>query len=262
MKKTLFIIGISPRSGTNYLKDLVCMHPNCSYGNANGEDYLLYQSEKLLDYINSVENNWAPRWNNSKEKLRAYIVNGITGYLSEGLSDNTSIVVTKTPKPKNLNLFNTLFPEFKLIIIIRDGRDVFESSKVTFQNKNSIRIINDWKEGAREIIEFKKVSNKNDFLVVKYEDLVHQIGPTIESICNYLEVDKSTYPFEKVDAMPVRGSSQVLDKNGKVTWLLTENMKVNKENLQFTNRYENWGIIKKTLFSLLAGRENKELGYE
>ena len=57
----IFIHGMTPRSGTSYLSELLCVHPDCKAPLPLLEDYLLHHLHQLVAYVNSVSGSWQPR---------------------------------------------------------------------------------------------------------------------------------------------------------------------------------------------------------
>ena len=59
----IFIHGILPRSGTNFLWDLLLLHPDCCRGREPvNEDLFLDQSDHLVAFSDAVRAIWDPRW--------------------------------------------------------------------------------------------------------------------------------------------------------------------------------------------------------
>ena len=55
----IFILGIMQRSGTNFLKDVVDLHPDCAFpGPPLVEDYLAQNADWLINYAKSVAKDW------------------------------------------------------------------------------------------------------------------------------------------------------------------------------------------------------------
>ena len=54
------ILGMMPRSGTNFLSDLLCLHPDCAVPDPVLEDYLLHHEDILERYVDSVRWGWRP----------------------------------------------------------------------------------------------------------------------------------------------------------------------------------------------------------
>ena len=80
----IFILGIMQRSGTNYLNNLLLLHPDCEYPGIVWEDYLVAHAELLRDYADAVYQHWQPAW---KEKLVGSMGhNPVMRLLGEGLT--------------------------------------------------------------------------------------------------------------------------------------------------------------------------------
>jgi len=57
----IFIHGILPRSGTNFIWDLLLLHPDCSRGREPvNEDLFLEHSEHLTAFATAVQRAWDP----------------------------------------------------------------------------------------------------------------------------------------------------------------------------------------------------------
>ncbi len=55
----IFVLGIMQPSGTNFLKDVVQLHPDCGFpGHPLLEDYLAQSADLLVKYIKSVATDW------------------------------------------------------------------------------------------------------------------------------------------------------------------------------------------------------------
>ena len=59
----IFIHGILPRSGTNFLWDLLLLHPDCARAREPvNEDLFLDHSDHLVAFVEAVRALWDPRW--------------------------------------------------------------------------------------------------------------------------------------------------------------------------------------------------------
>ena len=59
----IFILGIMPRSGTNYLWDLLRVHPACAPAREPiREDFFIEESDDLLAFTRHVAERWDPMW--------------------------------------------------------------------------------------------------------------------------------------------------------------------------------------------------------
>ncbi len=133
IKGPIFILGIMPRSGTNYLYNLLLLHPDCGDPEPIWEDYFLHHSDILLRYVEILSDQWKlPEENKTvqESQLCSNLGYGIISYLYAKTAKKR--LVAKTPSVYNLNNFYKFFPDAYLIIIVRDGRSVVESGRKSF----------------------------------------------------------------------------------------------------------------------------------
>ena len=120
----VFILGVSQRSGTNYLARLLQCHADCgSPAMPLAEDHLLGPADLLTRYADAVTRRWHPNWGEqdpARTDLEVHIGTGLLSFL-EARSDRP-VVVTKTPNFENLRLYPRLFPRTPLLLLVRDGR--------------------------------------------------------------------------------------------------------------------------------------------
>ena len=129
--RPVFILGTAQRSGTNYLKNMICLHPDCFCPGPVWEDFLLLESNYLIGYVNATFSRWNPSWEvggflEGKSSLLGAIGNGLLEYLhqqfyseiaktneiDESIKDKYKRLrlITKTPSVQNIDEFFKLFP--------------------------------------------------------------------------------------------------------------------------------------------------------
>ena len=85
----IFIHGLLPRSGTNFLCDLLLLHPDCAPAiEPVHEDLFLEHSDHLVAFARSVRAAWDPRWGDFDDlpaRLAASAARYSTVPLSSGL---------------------------------------------------------------------------------------------------------------------------------------------------------------------------------
>ena len=261
-----FIIGIMERSGTNFLADaLKLLDPRFQLPRALGEDFLLEHSNLLNDYIERTYQRWkrVPWLNNPdeyKELLSHQLGQALLALLYEQI-DPDKRLLTKTPNASNVDKFCQLFPQAKLLILVRDGRDVVESAAATWPSEPYGYWVNQWARGARSILDFIRGPahelHGSLWELVRYEDLVQKPQAVADKLLRFLELDKSRADYHLIDKLPIRASSQDRDEAGKVTWATIE-----KHNgFNPIGRWSSWSWYRKKQFKRLAGQALIDLGY-
>ena len=260
-KSPIFILGIMPRSGTNFLFDLLQIHPECGRPGPISEDFLLRYVEPLIQYGQSVSSHWYHAWH-----VDAQLKRSLYGYLGSGLvSFLTSLcekerLVTKTPSVENLQYYSEVFPLGHLIILVRDGRAVVESGIKSF-GWSFETSVQKWTEAAQSILAFRESAQKTSlkYLIIKYEDLTDNVEEELTRILKFLDLDAQSYNFEAAANLPVRGSSI---HRGKASSAVHWNPIEKPSDFHSKPRWEHWSRYQHERFSWLAGSSMQGLGYE
>ncbi|WNJ16408.1 sulfotransferase [Pontibacter sp. G13] len=263
MIQPVFILGIHGRSGTNFLFQLLGLHPDVVFPKHPGEDFLVAYLPHLESFDQALVNRWNDRWGDSAQKsleLKDSLSRGMIDYLAPdgALEEDAKILLTKTPSTENLHLFPTFFPDAKLIIITRDGRDVAESGfrsgfwphEVCFQ---------EWKQSAQRIRAFKEANpNSQQLMVVKYEDLLNELSSTLPELLKHCGLDEALFDYSKAAELPVFGSSTYRGKTEKLNWVPEQKT----ESFKPTQRWAAWPDRLKARYHWVCGEEAEELGYK
>ena len=112
--------------------------------------------------------------------------------------------VEKTPRTESHpDVFDALFPEAKLIVIVRDPRAVFASVKNRIMSRyhshtKSHRLVRSWNRSAREIPRLLR--NPSRFLVIRYEDLIRNTREVLKTVCQFGKFDFSECMLEPTRA--------------------------------------------------------------
>lgn len=256
----IFVLGILPRCGTNFLSDLLRAHPDCGVPEPVWEDFFIYHADLLVRYADTVFAQWDPRWGVGqalRNRLCERLGSGLVSFLTE--QAEAKRVVTKTPRVDNLNHFFTLFPNAYLLILVRDGRSVIESGVKTFRwhRENAIQ---KWAQAAQTILDCDR-RNKGTTLkyrIVRYEDLWSNLEEEIRRLLLFLDLDPGKYDFEEARQLPVRGSSTIRDQGDGVHWVPMEK----RSDFDPMSRWRHWSRARHERFNWVAGRYLKRFGYE
>lgn len=270
----IFVLGILQRSGTNYLNNLLLLHPDVQPPGMIWEDFHVAHADLLLRYVQDTVQHWPKPW---VAKLEADLGKGaLLRHLGAGLiafmegqnriwsernpqpaSPNPVSLISATPSVANLHLFFDLFPEAAPVIVIRDGPSLIESGVRSFgwDYEEAMRM---WARSARRIIDFRDApDNHGRFFLVRFDDLYTRNRDLMAEILDFLELDRSRYDFERAENLAVMGSSEVAQREGKVHW------KAEKKRADFNplQRASAWGPKLKSRFAWIARKESEALGY-
>lgn len=208
----LFIIGM-PRSGTKLLRDLLNQHPNIQipeietnilptwennwqhYGDLSKHSrfikfyykmlrmpYFIYMKEKnrlIEDHI------W---YNLCRNFTPAGVFEALVRHDARAEYNTSKIWGDKSPLYiKHTPLLKKLFPEARFIHIIRDVRDYCLSINKAW-DKNMIRAAQRW---CNDLQKIKSDSRQfqEDYLEVRYEDLISQPHAILRTICDFLDIE-------------------------------------------------------------------------
>ena len=258
-KPAIIIHGVMPRSGTVYIGELLRLHPDLyAYPNDIWEtpfleltgDMLHAQKHFFRAYKQNIskvgENDFLPLFGSS---FIAYL----HSFVPEGKR-----MLLKIPDVQYLNYFLSVFPHENLLLLMRDGRDVVNSTIKTWPQKNFPDVCKLWDYSARMILSFcDHYSDKREGKwVAKYEEGVRDPVAFVKDACKHFGLDQNKYPFKKIKEIPVRGSSS-LKQNGRPTW----DSKEKPKNFNPVGRWNEWPPKKKQTLKKIAGRTLMDAGY-
>lgn len=256
----IFILGLMPRSGTNYLSNLLQLHPDCAPAEPVWEDYIVAHLDKLARFSDAVCGAWDPSWgidDQTGSDLDAALGNGLAGFLEDRC--RTTRVVTKTPSVKNLDLFYRYFPESKLLILVRDGRSVVESGARTFAWSREAAM-HSVADAARTVLRFREhhAAGQARFRILRYEDLWRDTRGQLETLFEFLELGPERYDWQAALSLPVRGSSELKsDERGVVHWDPVKR----DPGFDPLSRFADWSDAMHFRYNRVAGAAMEGFGY-
>jgi len=253
----IFIMGIMPRSGTVWLRQLLLQHPRCA-GTSPWEDWLIPYAHWLKYYVHSVYRHWEPRDEVRKEWLYEALGKGLLS-VWDGRTGSKRLV-TKTPSVKNLDLFFKFFPQAYLLVLVRDGRAVVESAVRSFgiDYETGTR---QWARAARAILRFRHDSENaaDRMLLVRYEDLYSNLEAELRRILEFVHLPVEEYDFGTARSLPVRGSSTVSRPGStQVHWMPMEKT----VEFQPLSRWRHWTRFRHERFNWIAASYLEAFGYK
>ena len=142
-----------------------------------------------------------------------------------------------------------LFPDAQVIHIIRDGRDAVASLKrMPWWKQNSIFAMLNWQEAIKKGLVAKSKYNSDQFMEIRYEDLIDDPVKSVKSICSFLGEDYSD------DLLKFQKLSKEAIPNYKMKWHSATKNEINSSSIgKWSKELEPWEI------ALLNKKFNKEL---
>ena len=273
----ILILGISERSGTNFLFHLLCRHPGCDSGGPLWENYLTLHLDQLVHYADDVYREWNPAWQvgeaiGPRDTLLADLGRGLVRYLNRQLRDPPATppaaprrLVAKTPSVRNLPYVRRVFAGSPLLVLVRDPPAVVESAYRSFDIGFEAGM-RKWATAAGTILEWLErcAARQGDAptqseraLLVRYEDLVLDNEATLRRIFRFLDLDPETYDYAAAAELPVIASSEVRQQVGQLHWQGVPK----RADFAPTDRGSGWSTARQYRLAWLAGREAEALGY-
>src|SRR5215207_5911724 len=119
--RPILIFGLTPRTGTNYLWDLIRLHPACAAGREPiREDLFLECGDQLNEFVADVRSRWDPTWGEVTDHTVADLYAGLGAGLLDFLTvDYTRRLVTKNPSVIGIEHVFRFFPTAQVIILVR-----------------------------------------------------------------------------------------------------------------------------------------------
>jgi hypothetical protein len=257
--KPIFVMGILHRSGTNFLVNLICSHPDCALPAPVWEDFLVAESNHLARYVDRVSDRWDHDWGDIeslRNQLATSLGAGLTSFLDERC--DAPRTVTKTPSVEHLENFFKFFPQAHLVILVRDGRAVVESGTRSF-GWNREWAMHKWAKAATQILDFDRKHKRSStrYRIVRYEDLYEDLEGELRGIFDFLGLDADRYDFGAASELPVRGSSTIRNDGADVHW-----EPIAKETtFDPMSRFSHWTRAQHERFNRIAGQQLEQLGY-
>ena len=213
--RPIFIVGCE-RSGTTMLRLILCSHKNIALPPQTKYIKKLYKRRILFGDLSKEKNRkklqeWFYNNHNKRTKLIDLEIdrdiiqdelrsagNTLGAYLSVILklySEKNGKVRWGDKHPyyiKYLSQLYQLFPDAQVIHIIRDGRDAVASlKKMPWWKNNSVYAMLNWQEAIQNGKKALQKYYPNQFMEIRYEDIIDNPQESIHQVCDFLREDFS-----------------------------------------------------------------------
>ncbi|MFX0137988.1 MAG: sulfotransferase [Candidatus Hodarchaeota archaeon] len=221
IKDPAFII-YDPRSGSTFLSNLliknsrIAIPPESNFMPLIFENFKKTRIENLHDlkvilditYNDSKFSDWGIPKAVIKEQItdvlptsiREYILLIISIFMKEKFPDAELFAIKKDNYMRYHKQIKALFPFSKFIALIRDGRAVFNSKKVSIHSERLRPFENDvikaaerWCNTVSLLHDIKK-TYETDTLIIYYETLIEDTNRILSQICDFLDLEYLSNP--------------------------------------------------------------------
>lgn len=261
----VFIVAPTGKSGTNFLYHALQAIGLCEPASKNflrAEDFLLCHSHLLREYVTTTATAW--RKYDGRDivdrgcgELLSRLGDALLSFIGDP-QDPRRRVVLKTPTATGIDNLFDLMPNAKLILLVRDGRDVAESQIRSGYATNYDSVFKNWANKTRLFLHFmqKQRAAPESWKLVRFEDLIAQPESTLVEIGSFLDRMAPEIDMDSINALPLYGS--IDGEEADFAW------KVKDKPADFNpvGRWRCWNEARCALFEEIAGAELIELGYE
>lgn len=254
----LMMHGIMPRCGTVYVGELLSRHPALlAYPYQLWEVPFLAQAKR----VRQLQTGFLADYEDNVGKLGADDFLPLfgamwIGYLYAHIPPNQHLF-TKMAGVQYLDLFFQMFPDEQLLLLVRDGRDVVQSTLKSWPSLGFVNVCRRWQRSAGMVLACqKKFAGNPAYWMVKFEEVLANPIHFVQELCRHFRLPADDYPFDQIATIPVKGSS-TLRPTADLSWAPVQK----PQQFNPVGRWQSWSWWRKSLFKQIAGRSLIQLGY-
>lgn len=255
----VMIHGIMPRSGTVYVGELLRLHPDLhAYPHQVWELPFL----QLTGDVMQMQAKFLQIYEQNAGKIGAQDFLPLFGaalvaYLHAGVPDGRRMLL-KVPSVQYLSAFGAVFPHEHLLVLVRDGRDVVQSTLRTWPQLQFWQVCTRWNRAARMVlaVDQQMKLQTSGYWLARYENALQDPAGFVREACRRFGLEEDRYPYEEIEAIPVQGSS-ALTEEGAVHWAPVDR----PTGFQPVGYWRSWPRWKRWAFKRIAGEALLALGY-
>jgi len=152
-KPAIILHVVMPRSGTVYIGEVLSLHPDLhAYTNRIWEISLLLTIGEMIRVHKLFFKNYKQNiWKIGENDLLPLFGSSFIGYL-HSFTNLKKQILLKVPNIQYLSYFFTLFPHEYLILALRDGRDIVNSTVKTRSERDFSVICRLWNDSMKTVL--------------------------------------------------------------------------------------------------------------
>lgn len=270
----IFVLAIHPRSGTNFLTDLLCAHPLVDRSPIP-EDFLAERAGLLATYAEQLIERWEPFFQRGRIGRDDYTPDRLLAHFGQSLlqfaggRNSKRHMVFKTPALLDLANLQRLFPSGQMIVLLRDPRSIAESwmhagfdelaslEKVGYQWANTVRAL------ERELDPQNGGVDRDRLHFVRFEQLARDPADEYAKLSNLIGLVPDADAFTYAADPPVIGSSFENTKDTRRGRGLrpTFTPKRRPQDFDPTCRWAHWSTNTHRRFNRICGTVMRRWGY-
>lgn len=277
----VFLLGFSVRCGTNYLGSLIShssymatVPPDISHGEFGLNRY--YVDTQFDDYATLLlRSSFGIRRDITTGDLKRAFGDATISLFTSKYNINKPYIFFKDPYVYGAEQLHSYFPDSKIIILVRDGRDVISSytkaaslirrsynfrRRVVMKFKsltgwNFVAACRSFNVSVARLLETYKLLPAEKVLLMRYEDIVKDTRIQLKTLFEFLNVPLTESDLEKMIDTDVVGSSFYQSSGNAPKW-----GKV-KKSVEFNSvgRWRSWNGLQRFVFNRLSKKSYRQL---
>ena len=260
----ILVVGVTQRSGTNHLHQLLGLHPDVAAPRTILEDYLTAGTAEIAAGVRAIASRYVPDWippHEAEAQLLTRVGDALLDWLAAdaGLGpDDPRRLLTKTPGAYGVRGLAALAPGAHLVLLVRDGRDVVASG-MRGLGWRFTEGVDTWLAGAREFLRLtgRPLPPGVQVRTVRHEDVVADPVAQVTDLLTWLGLDPDRWDADAARTLPVVGSSFHTGGAEQVHWTPLDR----PADFDPRGRADAWPAELHARFVLRAATELRAFGY-
>ncbi len=258
----VFLHGVQPRSGTNYVSSLLDQHPDILADPIGIHELPLLM---MLSDVGALQRRFLMRCVANRAVFDRYdfvavLGNGLAA-AAERMCPPGQRLLFRSPHTHMLPHFSLFFPNDLLIVLMRDGRDVIASTRATWRSGPFGKTFKDhcleWAYSAEAALDAVEQVGPERSCLIRYEDVLSDPVRHFDQLCRFMQVDPDRVDHAQLANLPIKGSSEASKVGDGVTWQPI----AKPERFNPVGRWKSWSERQQKTFWSIAGDVMLRAGY-